>query len=77
MIQQTIRTKVLIGILAALAAIGVLLAHQLRVNQQAAAATQRLADEREKAAQIDRDDKAAIQKIRERNAQRQAAAPKQ
>jgi hypothetical protein len=77
MIQQTIRTKVLIGILAALAAIGVLLAHQLSANQQATAATQRLADEREKAAQIDRDDKAAIQKIRERNAQRQAVAPRQ
>ena len=76
MIRQAIRTKVLIGILVALAAMGVLLAHQLRVNQRTAAATQRLADEREKAAQIDRDDKAAIQRIRERNAQKLAAAPK-
>ncbi len=73
--QQALRTKLLIGILAALTALGAVLAHELRVNQQTAAATKKLADEREKAAQIDRDDKAAVQKIRERNAQKAATAP--
>jgi hypothetical protein len=75
--QQTLRTKILIGILAALAALGVVLAHQLRVNKETAAATSKLAAERDKAAQIDRDDKAAIQKIRERNAQKTSTAPNQ
>jgi hypothetical protein len=75
--QQTLRTKILIGILAALGALGVVFAHQLRVNKETAAATSKLAAERDKAAQIDRDDKAAIQKIRERNAQRKSTAPNQ
>jgi len=73
--QQALRTKILVGILAAVTALGVLLAHQLRANHQAAIEVHKLADEREKAAQIDRDDKAAIQKIRERNAQKAATAP--
>jgi hypothetical protein len=73
--QQALRTKLLIGILAAVAALGVLLDHQLRSNHQTAVEAHKLADEREKAAQIDRDDKAAVQKIRERNAQKAATAP--
>jgi hypothetical protein len=73
--QQVLRTKLLVGILAAVTALGVLLAHQLRANHQTAVEVHKLADEREKAAQIDRDDKAAIQKIRERNAQKAATAP--
>lgn len=73
--QQALRTKLLVGILAAVAALGALLAHQLRANHQTATDVHKLADEREKAAQIDRDDKATIQKIRERNAQKAAAAP--
>ena len=75
--QHTLRTKLLIGILAALTAIGVVLAHQLQVSKETAASTAKTAAEREKAAQIDRDDKAAIQKIREGNAQKAATAPKQ
>ncbi len=75
--QQTLRTKLLIGILAALSAIGVVLAHELRVSRERAASTAKTAAEREKAAQIDRDDKAAIQKIRERNAQKATTAPHQ
>jgi uncharacterized membrane protein (DUF106 family) len=73
--QQTLRRKLLIGILAALTAIGVVLAHQLQVNKETAASVAKTAAERQKAAQIDRDDKAAIQKIRERNAQKATAAP--
>jgi len=73
--QHTRRTKLLIGIVAALTAIGVVLAHQLQVSKEAAASTAKTAAEREKAAQIDRDDKAAIQKIRERNAQKANTAP--
>ena len=73
--RQALRTKILVGILAAVAALGVLLANQLRANHQTAVEVHKLADEREKAAQIDRDDKAAIQKIRERNAQKAATAP--
>ena len=73
--QQALRTKLLVGILAAVAALGMLLAHQLRANHQTAVEVHKLADEREKAAQIDRDDKAAIQKIRERNAQKTTTAP--
>jgi hypothetical protein len=72
--QQGLRTKLLVGILAAVTALGVLLAHQLRANHQTAVDVHKLADEREKAAQIDRDDKAAIQKIRERNARKAAAS---
>ena len=75
--QQALRTKLLIGILAALTAIGVVLAHQLQVNKETAASVAETAAEREKAAQIDRDDKAAIQKIRERNAQKATKAPHQ
>ena len=73
--QQALRTKLLVGILAAVTALGILLAHQLRANLQTAVEVHKLADEREKAAQIDRDDKAAIQQIRERNAQKAATAP--
>lgn len=75
--QQTLRTKLLIAILAALSAIGVVVAHQLQVSKETAASTAKTAAEREKAAQIDRDDKAAIQKIRERNAQKPTTAPNQ
>jgi len=75
--QQALRTKVVIGILAAIATLGVVLAHELRVNKQTAAATSKLADEREKAEQIDKADKAAIQKIRERNAQKATQTPNQ
>ncbi|WP_263358662.1 hypothetical protein [Acidicapsa ligni] len=75
--QQALRTKLLVGILAAVAALGVLIAHQLRTSHQTAVDVHKLADEREKAAQIDRDDKAAVQKIRERSAQKSATAPKQ
>lgn len=75
--QQALRTKLLIGILAAVTALGILLAHQLRASHQTAVDVHKLADEREKAAQIDRDDKAVIQKIRERNAEKAAAAPRQ
>jgi hypothetical protein len=75
--QQTLRTKVLIGILATLSAIGVALAHQLRVSRETAASTAKTAAERDKAEQIDRDDKAAIQKIRERDAQKAPIAPNQ
>ena len=75
--QQALRTKVVIGILAAITALGVVLAHELRVNKQTAAATSKLADEREKAEQIDKADKAAIQKIRERNAQKATQTPNQ
>jgi|HubBroStandDraft_5_1064220.scaffolds.fasta_scaffold364339_2 hypothetical protein len=74
--QQTFRTKLLIGILAALIAIGGVLAHELQISKETAASTAKTAAEREKAAQIDRDDKATIQKIRERNAQKLTAAPK-
>ena len=73
--QKALKAKVLIGILAAITALGVLLAHQLRVSHKTAVDVHKLADEREKAAQIDRDDKAAVQKIRERNAQKAATAP--
>jgi uncharacterized membrane protein len=75
--QQLFRTKVLIGILAALSVIAVLLAHELRVNQQTAISTAKTAEERERAAQIDREDRAAVQRIRERNAQKANITPKQ
>jgi hypothetical protein len=73
--QQTLRTKLLIGIIAALTVIGGVLAHELQVSKETAASTAKTAAEREKAAQIDRDDKAAIQKIRERNARKATTAP--
>ena len=73
--QQTLRTKLLIGILAALTVIGGVLAHELQVSKETAASTAKTAAEREKASRIDRDDKAAIQKIRERNAQKATTAP--
>jgi hypothetical protein len=75
--QQTLRTKLLIGIIAALTVIGGVLAHELQVSKETAASTAKTAAEREKAAQIDRDDKAAIQKIRERNARKATTAPNQ
>lgn len=75
--QQIIRTKLLIGILAALSVIGVVLAHQFQVSKETAASTAKTAAEREKAAQIDRDDKAAIQKIRARNAEKATTTPNQ
>jgi nitrate reductase cytochrome c-type subunit len=75
--QQTLRTKLLIGILAALTVIGGVLAHELQVSKETATSTAKTAAEREKAEQIDRDDKAAIQKIRERNAQKATTAPNQ
>ncbi|MBB5061505.1 hypothetical protein HDF16_006241 [Granulicella aggregans] len=75
--QQLLRTKVLIGILAALSVIGVLLARELHVNQQTAVSAAKTAEERETAAQIDRDDKAAVQRIRERSAQKANNAVKQ
>jgi hypothetical protein len=75
--EKTFRIKLLIGILAALTVIGGGLAHQLQVSKETAASTAKTAAEREKAAQIDRDDKAAIQKIRERNAQKATTAPNQ
>jgi hypothetical protein len=75
--QQTLRMKILIGILVALSGLGIVLVHELCVNQQTAAVASKLAAEREKAEQIDRDDKAAIQKIRERNAQKASPAPNQ
>jgi hypothetical protein len=75
--QQTLRTKLLIGILAALTVIGGVLAHELQVSKETATSTAKTAAEREKAEQIDRDDKAAIQKIRERNAQKANTAPNQ
>ena len=73
--QQTLRTKLLIGIIAALTVIGGVLAHELQVSKETAASTAKTAAEREKAAQIDRDDKAAIQKIRERNPRKATTAP--
>jgi hypothetical protein len=73
--HQALKTKLLLGILAALSAIGVVLAHQLQVSKETAASVAKTAAERENAAQIDRDDKAAIQKIRERNAQKAPTAP--
>jgi hypothetical protein len=75
--QKTLKTKILIGILAALSALGVLVAHELRVSKQTADAASKLAAERDKAKQIDQDDKAAIQKIRERNAQKAASTTNQ
>ena len=75
--EQALRTKVLIGILAALSALGILLAHQLQISRQTAVDVHKLADERRKAEQIDQNDKAAIRKIRERNAQKAAETPRQ
>ena len=73
--EKTLRIKLLIGILAALTVIGGVLTHQLQVSKETAASTAKTAAEREKAEQIDREDKAAIQKIRERNAQKAPTAP--
>ena len=75
--QKALKMKILIGILAALSALGVLVAHELRVSQQTADAASKLAAERDKAKQIDQEDKAAIQKIRERNAQKAASTANQ
>ena len=73
--QKAFRTKLLLGILALLTSLGVLVAHELRISQKAAADVHKLADERQKAEEIDKADKAAIQKIRERNAQKAAETP--
>jgi hypothetical protein len=67
--------KVLLGIASLLTGIAIVLAGILHANQQTASATSKLAAERARAAQIDQDDKAAIEKIRERNRQKAAAAP--
>ena len=75
--QKPLKMKILIGILAALSALGVLVAHELRVSQQTADAASKLAAERDKAKQIDQEDRAAIQKIRERNAQKAASTANQ
>lgn len=72
-IQLTIRTKILLGITSLLVAIGILLAGILRANKQAADATSKLAAERARAAQIEQDDKAAVEKIREWSRRKAAA----
>lgn len=72
-IQLTIRTKILLGITSLLVAIGILLAGILRANKQTADATSKLAAERARAAQIERDDKAAVEKIREWSRRKAAA----
>jgi hypothetical protein len=68
--------KALLGIASLLMGIAIVLAGIMHANQQTAAATSKLAAERARAAQIDRDDKAAVQKIRERNRQKAAASQK-
>ena len=75
--QKTLKMKILIGVLAALSTIGVLVTHEGRVSQRTADAAGKLAAERDKAKQIDQDDKTAIQKIRERNAQKAASTANQ
>jgi hypothetical protein len=75
--QKALKMKILIGIFTALSALGVLVAHELRVSQQTADAANKLAGERDKAKQIDQEDKAAIQKIRERNAKKAASTANQ
>jgi hypothetical protein len=68
-IQQTAPTKLLVGIVSLLLAAGILLAGMRHANQQTAAAARELAGERDRAAQDDQQDKAAVEKIRERNRQ--------
>ena len=75
--QKALKMKILIGIFTALSALGVLVAHELRVSRQTADAANKLAGERDKAKQIDQEDKAAIQKIRERNAKKAASTANQ
>jgi hypothetical protein len=76
LIQRVIAKKALLGIAALLVGIAIVLAGILHANRQTAAATSKLAAERARAAQIDRDDKAAVEKIRERNRQKAAASQK-
>ena len=75
LIQWVVARKALLGIASLLMGIAVVLAGILHANQQTAAATSKLAAERDRAAQIDQDDKAAVEKIKERNRQKAAAAP--
>jgi len=74
LIQWMVARKALLGIASLLMGIAIVLAGILHANQQTAAAMSKLAAERDRAAQIDRDDKAAVEKIRERNRQKAAAA---
>ena len=76
LIQRVIAKKALLGIAALLVGIAIVLAGILHANRQTAAATSKLEAERARAAQIDRDDKAAVEKIRERNRQKAAASQK-
>jgi hypothetical protein len=71
--RLAISTKILLGITSLLVAIGILLAGILHANKQTAKSTSELAAERARTAQIDQDDKAAVEKIRERNRQKTAA----
>ena len=66
--------KALLGIASLLMGIAIVLAGILHANQQTAAATSKLAAARNRAAQIDKNDKAAVEKIRERNRQKEATA---
>lgn len=74
LLQKAIQMKALLGILALLAGVIILLGAILHANQQAAEAAKKLAAERDRAAQIDRDDKAAVEAIRKRNREKAAAA---
>ena len=74
LIQWMVARKALLGIASLLMGIAIVLAGILHAHQQTAAATNKLAAERARAAQIDRDDKAAVEKIWERNRQKAAAA---
>jgi hypothetical protein len=74
LVQRTITMKTLLGIGALFIAIGALLGAALQSNRQAAAATKKLAAERARAAQIDRDDKAMVEEIRKQNRQKANAA---
>ena len=74
LVQWMVARKALLGIASLLMGIAIVLAGVLHANQRTAAATGKLAAERDRAAQIDGDDKAAVEKIRERNRQKAAAA---
>jgi len=76
LIQWMVARKALLGIASLLMGIAIVLAGILHAHQQTAAATNKLAAERARAAQIDRDDKAAVEKIWERNRQKGAAPQK-
>ena len=73
-VQWIVAKKLLLGVASLLVGIAIVLAGILHANQQTAAATSKLAAERARAAQIDQDDKAAVEKIRERNRLKAAAA---